>query len=92
LTGIVQAIQAVVREELKKIHLMELGVITSVFPHSTQSDKENYECNVRIRDKEVELRKVPVATQHIGLSNMLHVNDLVLVSFINGDVNSDYNR
>jgi hypothetical protein len=88
LTGIIEAIQTVVREEIKKIHIMDLGVITSVFPHSSEGDKDNYECNVRIRDKDVELRKVPVATQHIGLSNMLHVNDLVLVSFINGDVNS----
>jgi len=27
-------------------------------------------------------------TQHIGLSNPLHVGDLVLVTFINGDINS----
>lgn len=88
MTGIIQTIQMIVREELRKIHIMELGIITSVFPHSSESDKQNYECNVRIKDKGVELRRVPVATQHIGLSNMLHTNDLVLISFINGDVNS----
>ena len=49
---------------------------------------DNYECNVKLRDKGVELRKVPVATQHIGLTNMVHVGDLVLVSFINGNINS----
>jgi len=88
LTGIIQAIQMIVQQEIGKIHIMELGIITSVFPHSSESDKDNYECNVRIRDKDVELRKVPVATQHIGLSNILHIGDLVLLSFINGDINS----
>jgi len=36
----------------------------------------------------LELRKVPVATQHIGLVNTPNIGDLVLVSFINGDINS----
>jgi phage baseplate assembly protein gpV len=88
LVGIVEAIQTVSREELKKIHIMEIGIVTSVFPHSSGADKDNYECNVKLRDTEMELRKVPVATQHVGLSNIVHVNDQVLVSFINGDINS----
>jgi hypothetical protein len=62
--------------------------VTSVFPHSTESDKDNYECNVKLRDKEVELRKVPVLISHIGFANIPHVGDLVLLSFINGDINS----
>src|SRR6476469_2565259 len=85
---IIEVIRRVAEAEVKKMHFMELGVVTSVFPHSTQSDKDNYECNIRLKDKDVELRKVPVATQHVGLSNILHVNDLVLVSFINCDINS----
>jgi len=88
MTNIIEAIKAVVQSEISKIHIMELGTVTSVFPHSSESDKDNYECNIKLRDKDVELRKVPVATQHIGLTNMLHVNDLVVISFINGDVNS----
>lgn len=88
MSSIIEMIQKVVRTEIQKVHIMELGTITSTFPHSEENDKDNYDCNVKLRDKDIELRKVPVATQHIGLSNPLHVGDLVLISFINGDFNS----
>jgi len=88
LDGIVGMIRSIAENEVSKIHVMELGIITSIFPHQNDSDMDNYECNVKLRDKGVELRKVPVATQHIGLTNMVHVGDLVLVSFINGNINS----
>lgn len=88
MSSIMEMIQQAVKTEVQKIHTMELGTVTSTFPHSEANDKDNYDCNVKLRDKDVELRKVPVATQHIGLSNPLHVGDLVLISFINGDFNS----
>ena len=87
-SNIVEIIRNIAQMEIKKVHTTEIGIVTSVFPHSTDSDKDNYECNVRLKDKNLELRKVPVATQQVGLVNMLHTGDLVLVSFINGDINS----
>ena len=86
--NIVELIRTIAEKEVKKIHTMELGIITSVFSHQNEEDMDNYECNVRLRDKGVELRKVPIATQHIGLVNTVHVGDLVLISFINGNINS----
>ena len=86
--SVVEGVRKIVEAEVRKLHLAELGVITSVYPHSSDGDKQNYECDVRLRDKEVELRKVPVATQHIGLAHIPHVGDLVLLTFINGDINS----
>lgn len=86
--GLVGVVKRIAEYEIRKLHLLELGIVTSVFPHSTDQDNDNYECNIRLKDKEVELRKVPVATQHIGLTNTVHVGDLVLISFINGDINS----
>ena len=86
--NIVELIRTIAENEVKKIHTMELGIITSVFSHQNEEDMDNYECNVRLRDKGVELRKVPIATQHIGLVNTVHVGDLVLISFINGNINS----
>ena len=86
--GLVEVIKRIAENEVKKLHLLELGIVTSVFPHSTDQDNDNYQCNVRLKDKEVEIRKVSVATQQIGLTNVVHVGDLVLVSFINGDINS----
>lgn len=88
MSGIIDVMKKVAASEVKKVLITELGVVTSVFPHSSDSDKDNYEINVKLKDKDVELRKVPVLTQHIGLSNIPHVGDLVLLAFINGDINS----
>ena len=87
-SSIIEVIRRIAESEVRKMHIAELGIVTSVFPHSDEMDKDNYECSIKLKDKEVELRKVPVATQHIGLANILHVGDLVLVSFVNGDINS----
>ena len=87
-SNIVEVIRDIAQMEIKKIHTTELGIVTSVFPHASDSDKDNYECNIRLKDKGVELRKVPVATQQIGFVNILHTGDLVLVSFIGGNINS----
>lgn len=88
MVSVVETIRKIAEIEVKKLHLVELGVVTSVFPHSSDSDKDNYECNVKLKNREVELRRVPVATQHIGLVNIPHIGDLVLVAFLNGDINS----
>ncbi len=86
--SIVEMIRKIAEKEIQKLHILELGIITSVFPHSSDNDTNNFECNVKLKDKEIELRKVPVATAHIGLSNIVHTGDLVLVSYISGDFNS----
>lgn len=88
MSGVVEIIRKIVESEIRKIHIAEIGVVTSIFPHSSDSDKDNYECNVELKYKDFELRKVPVATQHIGLANTPNIGDLVLVSFVNGDINS----
>jgi uncharacterized protein involved in type VI secretion and phage assembly len=88
MSGVIDAVKKVAQNELKKVLTTELGIVTSVFPHSADSDNDNYECNVKLKDKDLELRRVPMMTQHIGLSNPVHVGDLVLVTFINGDINA----
>ncbi len=88
MSGIVEAMKKVAESEVGKVHVAELGVVTSVFPHADEGDNDNYECSVKLRDKDVELRQVPVATQHIGFASIPQVGDLVLVSFVNGDVNA----
>ena len=88
MSGIVEAMKKVAESEVGKVHVAELGVVTSVFPHADDGDNDNYECSVKLRDKDVELRQVPVATQHIGFASIPQVGDLVLVSFVNGDINA----
>jgi phage baseplate assembly protein gpV len=88
MSGIVDSMRKVAQAEVKKLHLSELGVVTSVFPHSEDGDNDNYECSVKLRDRDIELRKVPVATSQVGLVSPPHVGDLVLLAFVNGDFNS----
>jgi hypothetical protein len=85
--SIVALIQAIVREELQRLHVGDLGVVTSVFPHGADDDRDNYECNVLLKNAGLELRKVPVATPTIGVAAIPNVEDLVLVTFVGGDVN-----
>jgi phage baseplate assembly protein gpV len=86
--NMVEVIRKIVESEVRKLRIAELGVVTSIFPHSSDSDKDNYECNVKLKYKDLELRRVPVATQHVGLANIPNVGDLVLVTFVNGDINA----
>ncbi len=86
MTDLVTIIRAIVRDELKSLRLGDLGVVTSSFPHA-DGDEHNHECNVRLRDSEVELRKVPIATPHLGMVSAPQAGDLVLVSYVGGDPN-----
>ncbi len=85
--SVVALIQAIVREELNRWHVGDLGVVTSVFPHGAADDRENYECNVLLKNAGLELRKVPIATPTIGAAAVPNVQDLVLVTFVGGDMN-----
>ncbi len=88
MSEVVETIRKVAQHEVRKMHVAELGTVTSIFPHSDDNDKDNHACNVQLKNKELELRQVPVATQGIGLVNIPQVGDLVLVSFVNGDLKS----
>ncbi len=83
---LVYTIQKIIRAEINKLKFSELGIITSIFPHSEDSDKDNYEVNVMLKGSGLELRKVPVATDHIGNVNIPDVGDLVMIAFINGKI------
>jgi uncharacterized protein involved in type VI secretion and phage assembly len=92
--GFVAVMKRVAENEVRRIHTTELGIVTAVFAHADESDTDNYQCSVKLKNKklpdgkDLELRQVPVATQHMGLANIPNVNDLVLVSFIGGDINA----
>lgn len=92
--GLFEIMQKVAERETQKIYTTELGVVTAVFPHESDSDEGNYECTVRLKNRKqpdgsaFELRKVPVATGHMGLVNIPNLNDLVLLSFIGGDIHA----
>lgn len=92
--SIVGVMRKVAEHEVSKIYTTELGIVTAVFPHASENDKDNYQCSVKLKNKkqpngqDFELRKVPVTTPHIGLVNIPNVGDLVLVTFLGGDINA----
>ncbi|NER02064.1 MAG: hypothetical protein F6K17_05155 [Okeania sp. SIO3C4] len=92
--SIVGVMQKVAQQEARKIYTTELGIVTAVFPHTSESDKQNYQCSIKLKNqklpngKDFELRQVPVMTPHIGLANIPNVGDLVLVTFVGGNINA----
>jgi len=92
--SIVGVMKKVAQQEAQRIHTTELGVVTAVFPHADDGDKDNYQCSVKLKNRkqpdgaDFELRQVPVATPYIGLAAIPNVGDLVLISFIGGDINA----
>ncbi len=86
MSDLVTIIRAIVQDELKSLCLGDLGVVTSVFPHQA-GDDHNYECSVRLREREFELRRVPITTPHVGMVSTPEVGDLVLISYVGGDAN-----
>lgn len=85
---IVSVIRGIVRDELKNHRTLELGVVTKLYPHESGGDKNNYACNVKLKDSALELQNVGIATQRIGAVAIPNENELVLVQFIDGDVNN----
>jgi phage baseplate assembly protein gpV len=85
--SLVETIQAIVREELRGVRVAELGLVEEVRPHRDASDADNYGCDVRLKNSGLLLKRVPVATGHVGTAAIPNVGDLVLLAFDKGDVN-----
>ena len=84
----ISLIQAVVRDELRSFMTAALGIVTEVYAHEAASDKNNYQCDVQLRNADLELKRVPVCTQRIGAAAIPNPDDLVLVQFLHGDVHN----
>lgn len=86
--ALLDTIRHIVREEMRRLQTATLAIVQDIHPHASASDEDNYACTVKLQDSELVLNKVPVATARMGLTSIPAVNDLVLVQFINGDINS----
>jgi phage baseplate assembly protein gpV len=87
MTNIVNTIQAIVRDEIRGLRATELGIVKKVYPHGTDSDTDNYACDVEIKNSQLLLKRVPISTDRIGTVAIPNLNDLVLLAFVKGDVN-----
>jgi uncharacterized protein involved in type VI secretion and phage assembly len=83
-----ESIQQIVRDEVGRVRTAELAVVQKQHPHSSGGDSDNYACTVVLRDSGIVLSRVPVATGRIGTASIPAVGELVLVQFVNGDVNA----
>ena len=87
MSTIVNTIQEIIRHEMRCLRVTELGVVEAVYPHSADDDNDNYGCDVRLKNSGLLLKRVPVATGHIGTAAIPNIGDLVLLTFDKGDVN-----
>jgi len=87
MSQMIDLIQRVVQQELVRQRTSLLGVITQIFPHTAADDEHNYEASVRLKHEVLELPKVPIAVEYTGMAGAPTIGDLVLVQFINGDLN-----
>jgi hypothetical protein len=81
-------IQAVIRDQLQSFKTAELGVVTKLYAHESSSDQNNYQCDVKLRNSGLELKRVSVATSRIGSAAIPNKDDLVLVQYLDGDIHS----
>ena len=87
MSTIISTIQEIVRQELQSLWIAELGVVEAGYPHSADSDNDNYGCDVRLKNSGLLLKRVPISSGHIGTAAIPNVGDLVLLTFDKGDVN-----
>jgi len=83
-----ETIQRIVQDELGRMRFAELAIVQAQHPHASDSDKDNYACTVKLRDSNIVLSRVPVATGRAGVTAIPAVGDLVMVQYLNGDGNA----
>lgn len=87
MSTIVNTLQEIVRHEMRRLRVCELGIVEAVYPHTGSGDDDNYGCDVRLKNSGLLLKRVPVMTGHVGSAAIPNVGDLVLLAFDKGDVN-----
>ena len=78
--ALLQTIRQIVRQELRRVQGAAVAIVQE--QHTAE-----YACTVMLRDTEIVLRQVPVATARMGMASIPAINDLVLLQFIGGDIN-----
>lgn len=86
MSALIEILRALVRDELRALRLGDVAKVTSVFPHA-DGDEHNFECSVKLRESDLELRKVPMCAPHLGMASAPKVGDLVLLTYVGGDPN-----
>jgi len=91
MSSLIRMIQQIAKNEVDRLHTLELGVIETVNIHETEEDVVNYDCTVLLKGRTtkegepLKLEHIPIGTDHTGSVTVPYVDDLVLISFINGN-------
>jgi len=88
MTETLSALRSIVRDEQDRRRFAELALVTQVFAKSSDGGKENHQVGIRLLSSDVELLRAPVAVGRLGLAALPRVGDLVVVIFVNGDLNA----
>ncbi len=88
MSDLFDSIRQIVREELRQRRFAELAVVQEQHPHADDGDTDNYSCTVVMRDNGIVLKRVPLMVIRKGAAAVPDVGDLVMVQFLNGDLNA----
>jgi hypothetical protein len=86
-----EMIRKIAQREVDKFHLLEYGKVESVNIHESEDDGIGYTCSVLLVGRTTDdgemlkLENVPISTPFTGQINVPYIDDLVLISYINGD-------
>lgn len=86
MTDLVGMIRAIVSDELSRRAAPQLGVVTAVHARDADGSDNNHQVNVRVPASGVELQRVAVTVDRAGRSCLPRIGDMVLVVFVDGDV------
>ena len=86
MTGMLELIRQAVREELAMLRGPLLATVSSVYAHEQDDDTANYDADLTLKHDGLELKRVPIAVPHIGVVSPPRVGDLVMVQFLDHDL------
>lgn len=87
MNSILSIVRSVVKEEIDRKRPPELGVVTAVFPHTSDDGDTIYDVSLSLKHDGLEIRRVPVAVPFSGFAAPLRPGDPVIVQFLNGELN-----
>jgi hypothetical protein len=86
MTGMLEMIRQVVRQEMALRRGPLLGTVSAVHAHESDDDTANFDADVTLKHDGLELKRVPIAVPYVGAAAPPRVGDLVLLEFLDMDV------
>ena len=87
MTAILDLMAAVARRELAAHRTLALGVVTEAFSNDGGGGDHHLDCHVRLHGSGLVLQHAQVAVGRPGLSALPRAGDLVVLGFLDGEVN-----